>query len=421
MVRWWILAFFLFVVSIWSYFYRFDVENWGRMVVSVKTEPYTIGERTLIIAPHPDDETLIGAGIIQKAVEQKKSVKVVIVTNGDGYRGAVKRNFGVENPVATDFRKLGEIRHQESLDAMHHLGLKTSDILFLGYPDGGINGMWERDWDYNHLHQGLNGYDHSPYAFSFEKQAAYCGENLIKNLSDVIHHYQPTDIIYPDPHDRHHDHWATSAFVKYTLIKDSYKRKEWTFLVHRGNFPYPWSYKPWMPLRPPTVLEGVNTQWHYFDLNKKEVIQKYEAIQKYNTQTRVMKSFLSAFARKNEMLGSYKEYKLLNNGVQPLFFPDPVADTAIRDNIPEADLVKVGVLRRDKSLYVGIETKAPIQAEVEYGIHLRLFASQGIKRIDATVKQNKVSFMNDASNSIVPTKSSNFYINKNQLWFQLPE
>ena len=38
----------------------------------------------LVIAPHPDDETLAAGGIIQQAITIGIDVKVIVVTNGDG-------------------------------------------------------------------------------------------------------------------------------------------------------------------------------------------------------------------------------------------------------------------------------------------------------------------------------------------------
>jgi LmbE family N-acetylglucosaminyl deacetylase len=39
----------------------------------------------LVCAPHPDDETVGTAGVIQHAVAAARRVRVVFVTNGDGY------------------------------------------------------------------------------------------------------------------------------------------------------------------------------------------------------------------------------------------------------------------------------------------------------------------------------------------------
>jgi len=49
-------------------------------------EPLTEdSERILILAPHPDDETLGCGGTIQKALLQGKTVKVVFLTSGDSF------------------------------------------------------------------------------------------------------------------------------------------------------------------------------------------------------------------------------------------------------------------------------------------------------------------------------------------------
>lgn len=41
-------------------------------------------QRALIIAPHPDDETLAAGGLIKSVLSRGGQVKVVMVTNGDG-------------------------------------------------------------------------------------------------------------------------------------------------------------------------------------------------------------------------------------------------------------------------------------------------------------------------------------------------
>jgi len=61
------------------------------------------GQRILIIVPHPDDETLGMAGIIQRAVELKRPIKVVIVTSGESYKKAAMSFCGKTNPTPQDF------------------------------------------------------------------------------------------------------------------------------------------------------------------------------------------------------------------------------------------------------------------------------------------------------------------------------
>ena len=45
------------------------------------------GKTILIVAPHPDDETLCCAGVISAALASGNTVKVVVVTNGDAVGG----------------------------------------------------------------------------------------------------------------------------------------------------------------------------------------------------------------------------------------------------------------------------------------------------------------------------------------------
>ena len=37
----------------------------------------------LIIAPHPDDEALMGAGIIYRYVKENEKIRVIVITNDD--------------------------------------------------------------------------------------------------------------------------------------------------------------------------------------------------------------------------------------------------------------------------------------------------------------------------------------------------
>src|SRR5258708_6499796 len=45
--------------------------------------PITSRDRVLVLAPHPDDESLGAGGLIQKAVAAHARVRVVIATNGE--------------------------------------------------------------------------------------------------------------------------------------------------------------------------------------------------------------------------------------------------------------------------------------------------------------------------------------------------
>jgi hypothetical protein len=74
-------------------------------------------DRVLIVAPHPDDETIGGAGVIRYCIENNIPVYVVVVTNGGS-------------------GSLDLTRYHESLNATQVLGLPSSNITFFDYTQG---------------------------------------------------------------------------------------------------------------------------------------------------------------------------------------------------------------------------------------------------------------------------------------------
>src|SRR5216110_1576590 len=78
--------------------------------------------RLLVVAPHPDDETLGAGGLIQRVHATDGAVKVVYLTDGEGYPEGVQREDHVESPSAADYRGYGKRRRHEALAALHTLG-----------------------------------------------------------------------------------------------------------------------------------------------------------------------------------------------------------------------------------------------------------------------------------------------------------
>lgn len=96
------------------------------------------GQRILLLAPHPDDETLCCAGLIQQAVAAGVTVHVVFVTSGDGFEldGALmSRRL---DPTDAAMMGLAHARVREAQAATQLLGLRADQTSFLGYPDGGL-------------------------------------------------------------------------------------------------------------------------------------------------------------------------------------------------------------------------------------------------------------------------------------------
>lgn len=421
-----LVAFALAGVVFWIFFFPATLKIDGEFYQA----PEPTG-RVLIVAPHPDDEGVACAGVIQRALKQGVPLKIVLVTNGDGYRRNVEIFFRTLTPSPEDFRKLGAVRHEETIKAMKKLGLAKKNIIFLSYPDGGTNSLWDENWDSDHLHQGLNGDTHSPYSFSYQRKAPYCGENVVKNLETIIRDFKPTMVYYPDPEDAHHDHWATNAFVQYVLIKIGYSGKELTYLVHRGDWPTPWRYVPNSFLEPPKKLKNLDTEWEIFPLSRREISRKYLAIKEYHSQEELMEPFLYAFVRKNELFGRYKPLKVVKIKNKPNFSAgewlpyivvrEPTADTLARIIEGAGDICSLGFCVSTNKAWLALETRKPVSKDIVYVFHLRLFNGSQVKRVDIEIRGDHATLRNLSKNSLVVHEALQPTFKEKWLWISLPK
>lgn len=80
----------------------------------------------MVITAHPDDAEFTCGGSVAKWAQEGRKVIYVVCTNGDK---------GSQDPTMTS-EKLAQIREQEQREAARVLGV--NEIIFLGYPDGGL-------------------------------------------------------------------------------------------------------------------------------------------------------------------------------------------------------------------------------------------------------------------------------------------
>src|SRR5581483_119166 len=165
---------------------------------------------TMIIAPHPDDEALMAAGIIYSAVHRGEDVNVVVVTNGD-YRGIGQ----------------APVREAETVAAMNDVGVAEDHIIFLGYGDATLWNLWKSrsptailrsaaGQTHTYASRGLGGTDYHSYLHN--KPGNYNRITVLNDFKSVIVKFHPDDIYTTSFYDDHPDHRATNAFLVSALI-----------------------------------------------------------------------------------------------------------------------------------------------------------------------------------------------------------
>ncbi len=277
-------------------------------------EPIKKGDRVLILAPHPDDETIGCAGVIQQALSQGAQVQVVYFTNGDHNQVA----FIVYEKRLTlkkgEFIHMGEVRRAEAIKAMKLLGLNEENLIFLGYPDFGTFTIFRNFWQTKKPFKSiLTRISRVPYKQNLSYGAPYTGESILADLKTVLKRYRPNKIFVSHPADVNVDHKSLYLFLQVALndLKDELPRpKIYPYLIHCVGWPIPRHYHPELSLEPPKQFSESQINWLEFTLTPEQLNKKYQAILCYRSQTSSSAFYLLSFARKNELFGDYPETEL---------------------------------------------------------------------------------------------------------------
>jgi len=277
-------------------------------------EPFKKGERILILAPHPDDEAIACAGIIQKALGAGAQVRIVYLTNGDHNELAfiIYEKRLVMRQGA--FIYLGQVRQKEAVKAMKFLGVPEKDLVFLGYPDYGTFEIFCKYWQTKKpFRDRLTRISSVPYKDNPSYGAKYYGENILNDLTKQILDYQPDKIFVSHPGDVNVDHKTLYLFLQVALSDLEgriVKPKIYPYLVHCVGWPKPRHYHPELELYPPDKFIGSGFNWFRSGLSAGELDKKYRAILFYKSQTQSSAFYLFSFARKNELFSDYPELEL---------------------------------------------------------------------------------------------------------------
>ena len=277
---------------------------------SVPALNLTIGRDTnlLVIAPHPDDEALGAAGLIQRVRAAGGSVRVVLMTSGDAFPEGVEAERHIRRPGPKDYRDYGNLRERETIAAMEQLGVHRSHLLFLGFPDEGLcyiastRGVAKARVYKSSYTQRVE----PPSADQVVRGVEYRDSDVRRELAAILKAYRPTIIAVATPDDDHPDHGATGILVQEAVDAvraergGSPKPQVLEYLVHHDRWP-DLKESVDMPLEPPADLPLLTGQWRSFALSDREVARKRQVLERYPSQQLVLAPFLKAFGRPNEL------------------------------------------------------------------------------------------------------------------------
>lgn len=144
--------------------------------------------RVLIVAPHPDDETLAAAGLIQRVQAAGGTVRVLLLTDGDANpwpQRWLERRLRI-GPA--DRARWGRRRRDEWHAALDLLGVPVGERRALGWPDMGLTAR-------------------------LALAPALWRAPLVRELKD----FRPDLVVLPALADRHPDHGAAHVLMRLAL------------------------------------------------------------------------------------------------------------------------------------------------------------------------------------------------------------
>jgi LmbE family N-acetylglucosaminyl deacetylase len=159
--------------------------------------------RLLVLAPHPDDETIATGGLIQQVLTAGGTVRIVHLTDGDNNPWPQR---WLERRLRIDARarqRWGRLRRGEAGLALSQLGLTDAALHAMHWPDGEI-------------------------------AARLCTESsaMMNALRAELDDYGPDLVVAPSLGDRHPDHGSAHVLLRLALATYQAKPKVLAYLVH---------------------------------------------------------------------------------------------------------------------------------------------------------------------------------------------
>lgn len=273
----------------------------------------------LIVAPHPDDETLGAAGLMMQALQQGKKVGVVVLTNGDGYPLAASTVTGtpIEDLNIKDYIALASARQQYVENSLALINFPKDNLHFLGYPDGGLSDIYHSQSNksyLNKLNQKSSTYGPHQVDFhsqTFSKPAPYIKASVVKDLSHIIKHKNPKQIFVTNEADAHSDHQAAFWYVRDAALASKFSGQINTYLIHsgkeHGDWPYPYIQDHTQPFQAHSkngqqIPEKLSWPPQYrVPLTADQAHKKLEMINQFDAEILTAAEYMRAFIKSEEV------------------------------------------------------------------------------------------------------------------------
>lgn len=268
--------------------------------------------RLLVLAPHPDDETIAAGGLLAHTVAAGASAQVIFLTSGDGWPWALEAAWGMRAPGPNDFLAFGRLRMAEARTAGRRLGVPETKLRFLGLPDGGLEALWRGGPTVTTAFRSpTTAVEAVPYGDSVRPTVPYTWATAVELLEETLSRARPDVVILPHPADTHPDHAAAARFGMEAVCRLvggralARRTRVLFYLVHHDRWP---EAEPPGPTtqRPPRRRDVPDTGWRRFPLDAESLTRKRAALEAYVTQLAASADFLRRFVRTDELFGRLK-------------------------------------------------------------------------------------------------------------------
>jgi LmbE family N-acetylglucosaminyl deacetylase len=258
-------------------------------------------DSVLVVAPHPDDESLCCGGLIHEARLVGARVAVVWITYGDAFRWSAMLAERKLRPRTGTYREFAAKRAAEARAASTILGLEPGSMFFLGYPDRGLLPMLlDHYYPDTPWRSRFTGADSVVYDTAVNPGAAYDGEDLERDFQRVLDLVKPTLVLAPSPQDTHPDHRGAGILAWRALGARDELDKVRFWIVHGGEgWPKPRSHRP--ELEQTIAPRGLGMRWERLPLDADARDTKLRAIRAHRSQFAVMGRVMESHVRADEL------------------------------------------------------------------------------------------------------------------------